>query len=244
MRIETLFTPTEIEESAIKGKLAVVIDVLRASTTIAFAVSNGCEWIIPVATVESATNLASSLDRKATLLAGERGGRRIDGFDLGNSPQEYTPEVVKGKTVILTTTNGTRAITACNGAKEILIASFVNMSAVVDYISGSSHQMVNIVCAGDSNHFALDDCVCAGMLIKEILKVRQCELSDGSEAACKLYDLHKGSILDVLRSCNHGKHLIQIGFESDLEVCSKVDSLKILPVVRDGRISAKRTKHR
>jgi len=100
------------------------------------------------------------------------------------------------------------------------------------------------VCAGDGNRFGLDDCVCAGMLISEILRSRQCDLSDGSEAARQLYDLHKESILDVLRNCNHGKHLIKIGFESDIEICSKVNTLKVLPVVRDGRISAKRTKHR
>lgn len=244
MRIETLFTPSEIEESAIKGKLTVVIDVLRASTTIAFAISNGCDWIIPVATVESATNLASSLDRRMTLLGGERGGKKIDGFDLGNSPQEYIPDVVENKSIILTTSNGTRAITACKGAKEILVASFVNISTVADHICNSTSQVVNIVCAGDGNHFGLDDCVCAGMLISEIVKSRQCDLSDGSEAARQLYDLHKGSIIDMLRNCNHGRHLINIGFESDIDICSRVDSLKVLPVVRDGRISAKRTRRK
>ncbi len=238
MRIETLLAPGEIEEGLVKSKTVAIVDVLRACTTIAFAMSHGCERIIPVETVEAATKLASSLERGSALLGGEREGKRLDGFDLGNSPGEYTADLVKGKTVILTTSNGTKAITLSQGAKEILITSFVNLSAVARYISAHGCKGLTVICAGKDNRFALEDAVCAGMLINEVCKTGECELADGSQAALSLYRLHESSILDLLRSCEHGKYLAGIGFENDLKACARVDYLKIVPVVKDGRITA------
>lgn len=246
MRIENLFTPGEIDESVVKGKTVVVIDVLRACTTVAYAMSGGCERIIPVASVEAATNLAASLEKKMTLLGGEREGKRIDGFDLGNSPLEYTPEVVKGKTVILATTNGTRAISMSGGAKAILITSFVNMSSVVDHLKASQEEALTVVCAGENSRFALEDAVCAGMLIERACQDDdEVELSDGAHAARSLYRLNEQSIPALLKSCEHGQYLDGLGFREDLEVCSRIDSLKIVPVVKDGRIDkVKRTRRK
>jgi 2-phosphosulfolactate phosphatase len=245
MRIESLFTPSEIDEAVVKGRTVVVIDVLRACTTVAYAMYGGCERIIPVASVEAATNLAASLDKKVTLLGGEREGKRIDGFDLGNSPLEYTPDVVKGKTVILATTNGTRAISMSQGAKEILVASFVNMSSVLDYLAGVRDDVLTIVCAGEGNRFALEDAVCAGMLIERLCMDNDCELGDGAHAARLLYQINEETILSLLRGCEHGRYLDGLGFADDLQVCSKVDSLKVLPIVKDGRINkAKRTRRK
>jgi 2-phosphosulfolactate phosphatase len=245
MRIESLFTVGEIDEAAVKGKTVVVIDVLRACTTAAYAMHGGCERIIPVASVEAATNLVASLDKKVTLLGGEREGKRIDGFDLGNSPLEYTPDVVKGKTIILATTNGTKAISMSQGAKEILITAFVNMASVVDYLSGLREDVLTIVCAGDSNRFALEDAVCAGMLIDRLCMKNECEFGDGAHAARLLYQMNEETIVSLLRSCHHGVYLDSLGFGDDLDVCSRVDSLKILPVVKDGRINrAKRSRRK
>jgi 2-phosphosulfolactate phosphatase len=235
MRIETLFTPNEIDEAAVKGKAVAIIDVLRACTTIAFALSNGCERIIPVESVEAATNLTASLDKKVTLLGGEKEGKRIDGFNLGNSPLEYAPEVVKGKTIIMATTNGTRAIWKSQAAKEVLIASFVNMSSVVDHVSKLG-DLLTIVCAGKQGRFAMEDAVCAGMLIDRLASGDGIDLSDGSNAARALYAMNQRSVAEMVRDSEHGRYLRSIGFENDLDVCSKVDSLKILPVVREGRI--------
>lgn len=236
MRIETLFTTNEIDESAVKGKTVVVIDVLRVCTTIAYALTNGCERIIPVDTVEAATNLTASLDKKVTLLGGEKEGKRIDGFNLGNSPLEYAPEVVKGKTIIMATTNGTRAVWKSQAAKEILIASFVNMSPVVDYLGKAGGGLLTIVCAGKQGRFSMEDAVCAGMLIELLTKESSIDLSDGSAAARLLYRLNERSIDALLMECEHGRYLRSIGFEKDLDVCGKVDSLRILPIVKEGRI--------
>lgn len=245
MRIENLFTPSEIDESAVKGKTVVLIDVLRACTTVAYAMAGGCERIIPVATLEAATNLAASLDKKVTLLGGEREGKRIDGFDLGNSPLEYTSDVVKGKTIILATTNGTKAIAMSQGAKEILIASFVNMSSVIDYMCDLKGGSLTITCAGESNRFALEDAVCAGMLIDRLSNNEEVELSDGAHAARLLYRDSKDSIAALLKTCEHGRYLESLGFGKDLDVCGKVDSLKILPIAIDGRINKpKRTRRK
>lgn len=245
MRIVNLFTPGEIDEPSVKGKTVAVIDVLRACTTAAYAMSRGCERIIPVATVEAATNLAASLDKTVTLLGGEREGKRIDGFDLGNSPLEYNADVVKQKTIILATTNGTRAISMSQGAKEIVIASFVNMGAVVDYISGLGEDRIMVVCAGQDDRFALEDAVCAGMMIERLCKDNDCDLNDGAHAARLLYRQNEQAIPALLKNCEHGRYLQSLGFGKDLDVCGRVDSLKVLPIVKDGRINrAKRPRRK
>jgi 2-phosphosulfolactate phosphatase len=236
MRIETLFTPSEITEPAVRDKTVAVIDVLRACSTIAFAMSRGCERIVPVASVEAAMNLASSLEKKVTLLGGEREGKRIDGFDLGNSPLEYTTEVVKGKAVVLATTNGTKAITMSQGAREILVASFVNMASVVERASALEGGPLTVVCAGEVGRFALEDAVCAGMLIERLGEKTAVELNDGAHAARCLYRQNKDSIPELLKECEHGRYLDSLGFAKDLDICSRVDSLSILPVVKEGRI--------
>jgi len=240
MRIEVLFTPAEITEAAVKGKTVAVIDVLRACTTIAFALSRGCSSIIPVASVEAATSLAASLDKKVTLLGGEREGKRIDGFDLGNSPAEYTAEIVKRKTLVLATTNGTRAMSMSAGAKEILITSFVNMGSVVSHAAGLDEEDFTIVCAGKNNRFGLEDAVCAGMVIDRLCADREADLNDGAQAARGLYRQNEDSIAALLRECEHGKYLEGLGFGGDLQICSRVDSLRILPLVRQGRIGRPR----
>jgi 2-phosphosulfolactate phosphatase len=236
MRIESLFTPNEIDESLVKGRTVIVIDVLRVCTTIAFAMSSGCERVIPVESVEAATHLAASLDKQVTLLGGEKEGKRIDGFNLGNSPLEYTPELVKGKTIVLATTNGTKAISRSQGAKQILITSFVNMSAVVEYAGKPGSDLLTIVCAGKQGRFAMEDAVCAGMLIERLCADNETELNDGARAARSLYKLNKQSIPSLLKSCEHGSYLSSLGFGEDLDVCGTVDSLKILPIVKEGRI--------
>jgi 2-phosphosulfolactate phosphatase len=239
MRIESFFTPNEIDESLVKGKTVAVIDALRACTTIAFAVSMGCQRIIPVESVEAATNLAASLDKEVTLLGGEKEGKRIDGFELGNSPLEYSAEAVKGKTIIFATSSGTRAISKSKGAKQVLITSFVNMSSVAAY-AGEIGDLLTVVCAGKQGRFALEDAVCAGMLIERLCRDYEPDLNDGAQAARLLYKLNEQSIPSLLKNCEHGRYLEGLGFGEDLDVCGRVDSLGILPIVKEGRIDRQR----
>lgn len=236
MNVVVSLTPSEATDGAFRGKTAVVIDVLRANTSIAYAQSHGAEKLIPTASIESATRLAATLDRGSTLLCGEREGRRIDGFDLGNSPREFTRENVAGKTLIMTTTNGTDTIVSLEGAREIVVCSFVNLTAVARYLREEPEVFVS--CSGREGRFSIEDAVCAGHLVARLreLGVDPLVLNDGAVAAERLYMVHRADLLGCLSEASHGRHLIDLGFGEDIAVCARVDALPIVPVVREGRI--------
>jgi 2-phosphosulfolactate phosphatase len=234
-----LYTKTVgFTEAHAKGAHVVVIDVLRASSTIVHACENGVERIIPVAEVEDATRLLPTLDRKKTLLCGEREGIKIEGFDLGNSPLEYASKIVKGKTLILSTSNGTVAITASAAAKEIVIGCFLNLGHVVSRILSARPKRVGLLCAGNLGQFALEDFVCGGHMVKRLEDASRARLTlnDGALAARAL----ASSMTDageVVRNSSHGRRLAELGFEADLEFCSRIDKYGSVPIVVEGRIS-------
>ena len=244
MKLQVFFTHDGVGESLVKGKLIAVIDVLRVSTTIAYAHANGAERIVPVESVEAASKLAGSLDKAVTLLGGEKEGKRIDGFDLGNSPLEYTQDVVAGKNIVLSTTNGTKAITKAREADEVIVASFVNMNPVLEHIGRAGDKDAGILCAGKQGRFALEDAVCAGMMVDRLVSAGDVELDDAAVAARLLYLEHKDDITGLIRNCEHGRYLMSLGFDSDLEACAAVDSLNTLPVVTEGRIVRQKPKKR
>jgi 2-phosphosulfolactate phosphatase len=235
MKLDVFLSLSEFEEGDAKGKRAVVIDVLRACTTIVYAFKNGAERVIPVSSVEDATRLLPTLDRKATLLGGESEGKKIEGFDLGNSPLEYKRQKVKGKTILMATTNGTVALVRSKGAKELLAGCFVNFDTVSDRVT-SGRLDVAIICAGKKGNFALEDAACAGMLVKRLMeRSSSLELNDGALAAVLLAEKYP-DVPEVLEMSSHGRYLMSLGFEKDLKVCSKLNSTSILPLVEDGRI--------
>ena len=244
MKLQVFFTHNGVGESLVKGKLIAVIDVLRVSTTIAYAHANGAERIVPVESVEAASKLAGSLDKAVTLLGGEKEGKRIDGFDLGNSPLEYTPDVVEGKNIVLSTTNGTQAITKAREADEVVVACFANMSPVLEHIGRAGDKPVGILCSGKQGRFALEDAVCAGMMVDRLASAGEVELDDAGVAARLLYLEHKGNIAGLIRDCEHGKYLMSLGFDKDLEACAAVDSLNTLPLVTEGRIGRRKPRKR
>lgn len=241
MNIDVFFTPLQVnDELSLQGKTVVVVDVLRASTTIATALKNGARVIIPASSVENAMKYASTLEPDSFLLCGERGGKIIEGFDLGNSPFEYTEEKVKGKTLIYASTNGSIAITKTRYAKYSLIAGFVNVSEVVKFISENSDSVL-ILCSGKLNRFCIEDTVCAGMIIFLLMKgksKKKFDLSDSASASLKLYKSYNKNLLKMLRESEHGKFLIELGFEDDLKVASDVDSIPILPIYSEGVVKA------
>jgi len=235
----SLYThPDDFSEAEAKGKTVVVVDVLRASSTIVQACESGVERIIPVATVEEAARLLATLERKKTLLGGEREGLPIDGFDLGNSPLEYTSKVVTGKTLIFTTSNGTVAITRSSSANEILLGCFLNLSAVVTHIISSRAKRVAVLCAGNLGRLSLEDFVCAGHVVDRIVDGTRAStvLNDGAVAAMTLANA-LGGVGDAVKSSSHGLRLAELGFEEDLEFCSSIDMYATVPIVEDGRIS-------
>jgi 2-phosphosulfolactate phosphatase len=242
----SLYThPGNFSEAAAKDKLVVVVDVLRASSTIVQACENGVERIIPVASVEDATKLLPTLDRKMTLLGGEREGVKIDGFDLGNSPLEYVNKVVSGKTLIFSTSNGTVAIAMCGAAKEIVLGCFLNLSAVVTHVISSRARKVAVLCGGNLGQLSLEDFVCGGLIVDGVARGTRARttLSDGAVAARTLAAT-LADVGEVVRSSSHGMRLAELGFEDDLEFCSRIDKYATVPLVEDGRISPKNSRRR
>jgi len=232
LTIEVYFTPAQLDEIQLKDKNVVVIDVLRASTTIATALHNGAREIIPVSTIESAVKISGSLFGEVTLRAGERNGKMIEGFNLGNSPLEFTEELVRGKSIIFVTTNGSAAIVKGRHAKNLVVASFVNLSPIVEFLAGL-RENITVVCAGKGNNFCLEDSVCAGRIINRLAKHLGDELhvDDAGQAAVALDAAFGKSVIKMLKGSEHGRYLTEIGFGTDLKSCANLDSVPVLPVL-------------
>ncbi len=227
-----------LAEHADPDGVMLVVDVLRAGTTIACALHAGARGIIPVSTVEEAMRLGATLDRDSTLLCGERESVRIDGFDLGNSPAEMTPNVVDGKTLVLLTTNGAPALAAAGTRGIVIAASLVTLRASAERATPSEH--VVIACAGSGGLFSLEDFVCAGLLVEEIVRESEhtLQLDDGARLARDVARAHQGNLAAALRGCDHGKRLQELGFARDLEIAADFDRFSFAPILRDGRIVA------
>lgn len=221
----------------LQDKLVVIIDVLRATSTIVTALANGCQGVIPVLTPEEA--LDKRLTVPGALLGGERYALPIEGFDLGNSPVDYAPEKVGGKHVIMTTTNGTRAIRASLEAPHVWLASFLNMQSITQgiqdlFLEDRRLQGVVVFCAGTEDRFDLADILCAGMLIDYLGE--DSETNDLGEAARMLFRATGENMTDVIRRSDHGRRLESLGFGRDVEYCLTPNILPIIPVLDDGEI--------
>lgn len=242
MNISVIPTAQQAQGINFSGQTAVVIDVLRATSVITTALENGAREVIPVKTVEEAQNLYAQCDTAKTLRGGERNALKIEGFDHSNSPLEYKKKVVEGKTLILTTTNGTNAINNIIGADEVVLACFRNGAAVVEHIVGLSHRGshdIAIVCAGTESHFSLDDGLCAGMII-ELLKQRtEVETDDLGLLLHRFYNESKDNLFGALSGCYHLKRLFTLGFYDDIKFCLETNCVQTVPVLKDGKIVRK-----
>ncbi len=241
MRVEVHFTPHQIDDLALRDKTVVVIDVLRASTSIATALYNGAKEIIPVTTVERAVKISGSLFGDHVLRGGERNGKMIEGFNLGNSPFDYTEEKVKGKAIIFSSTNGSYAIEKSRFARNVAIGGFVNMSLVVQFIKELKQDFI-ILCSGNNGLFSLEDSVAAGLLVHKLSEDEDVELamSDAAIAVTMLYKGYSKSLLKMVKNSEHGKYLAGIGYANDLPVCAGVDTIPALPQLVGNVIRVKR----
>lgn len=234
--------PTLISPSDLVGATVVVIDVLRASTTIAFALEAGANEVIPCLDVADARALASEYLNDEVLLGGERGGLPIEGFDLGNSPTDYTPDRVAGKTVLFTTTNGTRAMMACRKAERVLIGAFVNASAIYEQLLGC--ERIHLVCAGTQNEYSRDDTLMAGFLVDRLQRQSGIlyELNAQALTARENWTsafavpyvvgaepLSADLLAKELRRSPGGRNLVAIGLDDDIQVAAEIDRLHVLP---------------
>jgi len=226
-------------QAELHDRVVLVIDVLRASTSIAAALNNGARAVIPFQGVDEAMTRARSLERSDVLLAGERKMVPIRGFDLGNSPGEFTPAVVQGKTIVMTTTNGTAALAGAQGAHEVLVGSFANYSVVVAWLRAAARadKSITLVCAGTDGRFALEDAICAGRFVRGIARRGiQAELGDAARIAAMI-DRRMGADLPaVLRDSEHGRALIEAGHGDDVAYCATLDTNPVVPIYRDRQV--------
>lgn len=236
MKINVLYSNLHLDELYFTGKTCVVIDVLRASTVIVTALSNGAKEVIPVNTVDFAVKVSGDAFRSQTILGGERNTKKVEGFALGNSPLEYTTDVIGGKSIILYTTNGSRSIVKAKFAENLFIACFNNLDAIVNHLI-EINKDAEIICAGTNGGFNLEDAVCAGNIVSNLEQSDiEIELTDSAIASRLLYKNYSKSILKMLKNTDHGKLLIENGFEADIKECAKISSTDVIPYYNSGVI--------
>ncbi len=232
-KIEVCLTPELLHLYAIENSIVVVIDVLRATSSITYGIENGAAAIIPVMDVEDCLAYAG----KGYLLAAERNGEVVEGYDFGNSPFSYTAEKVAGKTVVLTTTNGTKAMhMAQASAHQVIIGSFLNLTAVCNYLSKQNKDVL-LLCAGWKGNFNLEDTLFAGAVVEQ-LQDDFTFADDSSVAALDMYQLAKNDLRGYLRKSSHSSRLIKLNIEEDVKFCLKLDVCKTIPVLVGEKIVA------
>jgi 2-phosphosulfolactate phosphatase len=224
--------PRHFEPEALRGGIAVVIDLLRATTTILAALANGARCVMPCGDVETAKRIAADFPAGSVLLGGERGGVRIDGFDLDNSPDAYSAERVAGKTIVFTTTNGTAALLRSRAADRVLVASLTNRRAVCRAIAADDRP-VHVVCAGTEGHVTAEDVVAAGAIVAELETTLGHIMSPDDTAliAKEFWAAASTSperLLTVLRQSRGGSNLVALGFDRDIDFAAQVDSVDLV----------------
>ena len=236
--IDVAFTLEELARVPLAGVTAVVIDVVRASTTIVTALAHGARGVVPVSTPEEARERVRAWPNGTALLGGERGGAPPPEFACGNSPAEYTAARVQGRTVVFTTTNGTRALLAAEGAKAVAVGGFVNAGAVARWAEGRAGDAL-FVCAGEGGRFCLEDATCAGLLVARLSARRpEAGLSDAARAALRLHGHYGADLGRMLAEAAWAQALVGQGRGGDLPLCVRLDCYDVVPVFRAGTLVA------
>jgi 2-phosphosulfolactate phosphatase len=228
--IDVCLSPDLMHLYPVHDRTVVVVDILRATSCMTTAFAFGIESIIPVASLEEARSRKS----EDTFTAGERDGKKVDGFDLGNSPFEYMQPHLKGKNIAFTTTNGTQAIVKSLGAIEIVIGSFLNLSRVANHLEHCPNHIL-VVCAGWKGKFNLEDTLFAGALVDRVQKVLK-PACDAPLAASHLYQSASKDMLAFLKDSSHVQRLARLGIEKDIAFCLTPDQYNVLPILRDGAL--------
>lgn len=241
MRVDVLFTPGGLSTGELQGRTVFVIDILRATTTLCAALNHGAKAVIPVGSTEEALRLAQTIGSTDVLLAGEKNCARIPGFQLGNSPLEMTESAVRGKTLIVTTSNGTRTLLACQGAEAVYLAAAVNLSTAAEKVreAGESDHHILVVCAGRDGAFSLDDAYCAGRLVAAVFGDRKPRrgLNDAGLACLDLVRRYGDRWERPLAYSRSGRELIKLGFSADLRDASRLDAYPVLPHFHERRVT-------
>lgn len=242
MRIDVALTPADLAGLGVAGRTVFVIDILRATTTICAALVNGARSCIPVGSIEEAMRLVQTLERREVLLTGERHAVRIEGFDLGNSPHEMTESTVRGKTVVMTTTNGTRALLATTGAAAVYLAAGVNLGVAGAQAAQSLAERDDLllVCSGRGGDFSLDDAYAAGRLLQLALGRQRPRpgLNDAAQVCLDLARRYGTNWLRPLLTARAGRELVRLGFREDVTLAAQEDRYPVLPQFADRRVTA------
>jgi 2-phosphosulfolactate phosphatase len=230
-KIEVCFTPALIPLYNLNNAIVVAIDIFRATSSICYGIANGAEAIIPVSTIEE----CRAYEKEGYLLAAERDGKVVEGFDFGNSPFAYTKEKVNGKTIVLTTTNGTHAIDESKKtAYQVIVGSFLNVDAVCDYLK-TQDKDVFLLCAGWKNKFNLEDTLFAGAVVNQ-LKADNYFLDDSSIASEDLYLQAEGDLQAYTAKTSHSDRLKKLGIEEDIKFCLNLNITKTVPVLVNNKL--------
>jgi 2-phosphosulfolactate phosphatase len=240
MKLDVYFTPAGLNAGDLTGRGVIVIDVLRASTTIVSAIANGAKAVIPAASSEEAVRLTANLEKNTVVLAGERRLQRIEGFNLGNSPREITGESVGGKTVFLATTNGTPALVSVAGADPVMVGGAINFTAAAARAAGIFMERgdLAIICAGREKRFALEDAYTAGRFVKALRKgnTRKVALNDAASVALDLAGKYK-TWLEAFEASEAARLLKEVDLAEDVTWAARADRFDVVPTYADRRIT-------
>lgn len=229
MKVSVWASPLALTQPP-KG-VCLVLDVLRATTVMLTALENGAAWIRPVAETDQALSLAGSLSPRP-LLGGERKALRIPGFDFGNSPLEYTREIVAGRGIVMTTTNGTRALGACGEAEQVYAVCMRNAAAGARALAQGTEG--HILCAGTAGRFTLEDGLCAGAILD---RLPDAQPDDLGQAMMALYRAYRREMFSLLRTTAHTGRLLSLGMEEDIHFCLEEDTTSALPLLQNGLLN-------
>ncbi|TRU48553.1 MAG: 2-phosphosulfolactate phosphatase family protein [Microcystis aeruginosa Ma_QC_Ch_20071001_S25] len=220
---------------------AVVIDVLRATTTIATALNAGAEAVQTFSDLKTLMQVSDSWQPEKRLRAGERGGAKVEGCDLGNSPLDCTPDLMKGRRLFISTTNGTRALQRVEESPSVITAAMINRQAAVNYLLDKQPDTVWIVGSGWEGGYSLEDTACAGA-IADALQEQSGQMAIGNDeviASIALYRQWQNDLLGMFHSCSHGQRLLRLHCQEDLKYCANIDSLDVLPIQKEPSILVK-----
>jgi len=237
MHVHVALGPAEFGAARLDGRSALVIDVLRATTSVVAACVAGCRSVIPVPDETAARRVAGRFPAGDCLLAGERGGDPIPGFDLGNSPLEFTADRVSGRVIVLTTTNGTNTMLAAAGAAAAGVAALTNAAAAARWALERDAD-VTLLCSGEKGGFCLEDAVCAGFVVEAMASdgAGALRFTDAAVAARRMADAYTGRLERIIEDAAWARHLHKAGRAADFSACLALSSVDQVPVLSNGAI--------
>lgn len=241
-RLTVHVLPSLFEPSDLQGGVAVVIDVLRATTTIAYALENGARSIMPCETIEEAVSCRDTVSTgDRILLGGERGGEPVSGFDLGNSPSEWSHVTVADREIAFTTTNGTRALLRSTDADRIVTGAFANLRAIVNLLLQEDHRPIHLVCAGTVGNVSTEDCLFAGAVVERLLNASP-QADETAQASFELCDAARlvlshwnaaanspDGLFQAMKAGAGGRNLMRLGLEADIRTAAMLDQVDLVP---------------